>query len=301
MAKNAAYEALTTQISEYVQSHIDQEIVIDDLALNVGVSKYHLNRIFQAVTGFQLGEFIQRRRLQTAYALLAKGNCAVIDVSLAVGYQSHSAFSRAFLNAFGCNPSDVKLGAECQWRTPDTLKKARDRDSTMQPEILERSTQHFRGLYGAGFRDSSFEALGITLFNELSKRLHTVGLGERYTSPIGVSLDSPWQGDQAQTRFFLGIAAEGLPAQLSLDEFIWREGWWARFYHKGSYRTMWQTISRVYAGWIVPEQISLRDETIVQAYLNSPKNTPEADLMTAIHFPVNMNRTFCTVPQMANH
>lgn len=42
--------------------------MIEVLAAMVGVSKYHLNRLFQATTGFQLGEFIQRRRLQHAYS-----------------------------------------------------------------------------------------------------------------------------------------------------------------------------------------------------------------------------------------
>ena len=68
------YEAFANHISEYVQAHLDQEIVIEDLAAMVGVSKYHLNRLFQGTTGFQLGEFIQRRRLQHAYSLLSAGN-----------------------------------------------------------------------------------------------------------------------------------------------------------------------------------------------------------------------------------
>ena len=65
------YETLANQVSGYVQAHLGDSIVIDDLARHCGVSKYHLNRLFYATTGFQLGEFIQRRRLQAAYALLA--------------------------------------------------------------------------------------------------------------------------------------------------------------------------------------------------------------------------------------
>ena len=165
------YEVFASQISDYVQAHVDEEIVIDDLALRVGVSKYHLNRLFHATTGFQLGEFIQRRRLQSAYSLLAKGNCSVVDASLAVGYQSHSSFSRAFLGAFGCKPSDVKVGTECTWRTPNTIKKPRGRDAGLQPEILDLPTRQFRGLYGAGFKGSSFSELGNSLFSELGRRL----------------------------------------------------------------------------------------------------------------------------------
>ena len=97
----------------------------------VGVSKYHLNRLFQATTGFQLGEFIQRRRLQHAYSLLSAGECSVIDASLAVGYESHSAFSRAFHKAFDCKPNEVRLGTECLWKTPNTLKNISKRDLSL--------------------------------------------------------------------------------------------------------------------------------------------------------------------------
>jgi AraC family transcriptional regulator len=285
---------VANQISEYVQAHLDEEIVLDDLALRVGISKFHLNRVFHATTGFQLGEFIQRRRMQTAYALLATDNTSVIEASLAAGYQSHSGFSRAFLSAFGCTPNDVKRGSDCVWRTPNTIKKAQDSVVALLPEILMLPTQHFRGLYGTGFKNSSFVELGNSLSMQLAKVLRDAGLGNLYAAPIGVSLETPWQGDQGKSRFFLGIAAAGLPmtlpsAEFPLAEFIWQQGTWAKFHHQGSYSLMWQTISRVYATWIVPEQIRLRDHNIVQVYLNNPSTTAETDLITAMYFPIDIN------------
>ena len=280
------YETFANHISEYVQAHLDEEIIIDDLALRVGVSKYHLNRLFQATTGFQLGEFIQRRRLQKAYALLSAGNSSVIDASLAAGYESHSSFSRAFLKAFGCKPSDVKAGTKFEWKTPNTIKNPQKRDTSLQPELVVLPSRQLRGLYGAGFEKNSFSAVGNSLFSELGKRLHEVGLQESSSSPIGVSLDSPWQGDQDQSRFFIGIEGDGLPERLRLDEYVWQQGTWARFHHQGSYRLMWQTISRVYADWIVPEGIVMKDDAIIQVYLNNPNTTPEAELNTALYFPV---------------
>ncbi len=286
-AHQNSYALLASSISDYVQAHFGDEILIDDLARHVGVSKFHLNRVFHAVTGFQLGEFIARRRLQAAYTLLAQGNSSVIDVSLAVGYQSHSAFSRAFLNAFGCSPNDVKIGTACTWRTPNTIKKPRGRDAAMQPEIVTLPTQTYRGLYGEGFKNGSFIETGTALFSQLGAVLAQANLGAAYTMPIGVSLDNPWQSDQDQSRFFIGINGDALPVNLPLQDYIWQQGTWAKFYHAGSYSLMWQTISRVVAGWVVPTQIALRDDAIVQVYLNSPRNTAEADLLTALYFPID--------------
>ena len=49
---------------------------------------------------------------------------------------------------------------------------------------------------------------------------------------------------------------------------------------------MWQTISRIYAGWVIPENVVLKDAAIVQVYLNNPNNTAETDLKTALYFPL---------------
>lgn len=280
------YEVFANHISEYVQARLDQEIVIDDLAEKIGVSKYHLNRLFQATTGFQLGEFIQRRRLQKAWALLAAGECSVIDASLAVGYESHSSFSRAFLKAFNCKPSDVKLGTECIWKTPNTLKNISKRDVDLQPDIMELPARKCFGLYGRGFKNNSFKSLGESLFTELGERLQTIHYEDYFSAAVGVALESPWQGDQTASRFFAGVLDENLPENLGLEEYVWAAGKWARFQYTGSYGLMWQTISRIYAGWVIPEAITLKDDAIVQVYRNSPKNTPESELITDVYFPL---------------
>jgi AraC family transcriptional regulator len=280
------YEDFANRISDYVQAHLDQDFTHDDLAAMLGVSKYHLNRLFQATTGFQLGEFIQRRRLQQAYALLARGECSVISASMAAGYESHSAFSRAFLKAFNCKPSDIKPGSECIWKTPNTLKNISRRDTQLQPEWIDLPLQKYRGFYGAGFKDNSFIALADSLLNKLVKQLRNANMDKLPSAPIGVSLESPWLDDQTASRFFIGIAEQYLPDKIALDEYSWSQGTWARFSHKGSYSLMWQTISRIYAGWVIPEGIALNDDAIVQVYKNNPKTTPEAELLTELYFPV---------------
>lgn len=285
-AKNR-YERLANEISEYVQAHLEREIKIDDLANQFGVSKYHLNRLFQATTGFQLGEFIQRRRLQQAHTLLSSGTCSVIDVSLSVGYESHSAFSRAFVKAFGCTPNDVKLGEAARWKTPNTLKNINKRDANLEPEWIDQADQIIcRGLYGTGFENHSYQALAESLLIELAERFLQAQVTQIPQRIIGVSLDSPWQGEQTQSHFFMGFNAVNIPQHIVLEEYIWTAGIWARFRHVGAYSSMWQTISRIYADWVIPEGIELRDDEIVQIYVNNPKQTPAEQLITELYFPV---------------
>ena len=280
------YHQLSDRISDYVQRHLDEVISIDALADCVQVSKFHLNRIFQLTTGFQLGEFIQRRRLQKAYALLAAGDCSVIDASLAVGYESHSSFSRAFLKAFGCKPNEVKLGSVCEWITHNTLKNICELDSELQPEIIQLPEKILYGIYGTGFQNNSFQGLSQQLLKEFFSRLVESGIDYKKQVVIGVSLDSPWQIEQEECRFFLGMELDESAGKI-FEEFSWSEGPWAKFQHLGPYSLIWQTVSRIYAGWVIPLGIQLRNDAIVQVYCNNPSTTPESDLLTELYFPLS--------------
>lgn len=280
-----SYHQLSDQISDYVQYHLDEVISIDALAEHVQVSKFHLNRIFQLTTGFQLGEFIQRRRLQKAYALLAAGDYSVIDASLAVGYESHSSFSRAFLKAFGCKPNEVKLGSVYEWATPKTLKNACELDSELQAEIIQLPEKILYGIYGTGFQNNSFQGLSQRLLKEFFSRLDKSGVNYKKQVVVGVSLDSPWQTEQEECRFFMGMDMPEL-REKSFDQYLWCGGSWAKFEHVGPHSLIWQTISRIYAGWVIPQGIQLQNNAIVQVYVDDPSSAPVAELRTHLFFPL---------------
>ena len=112
--KVTTYSETTNEIAQYIYDNFEQPITLSELSQKFGVSKYHLNRVFFAHTGMNLGEFIQRRRLEFAYSLLASQQMPVIDVAMRVGYESHAAFSRAFNRLFETEPNQVKSSS-----TPD--------------------------------------------------------------------------------------------------------------------------------------------------------------------------------------
>lgn len=282
---SSRYELLINHIGQYVHDHVGEPLTLDSIAGQVGISRFHLNRIFHAATGFQLGEFIQRRRLEQAYLMLSEAQLTVIEVALAVGYESHSAFSRAFLKAFGRQPVDVRKGEAPRFALPQLIKQAPRPEVTAEILTLEERT--LVGLYGQGFADQSYVELAERLYAALARELKLPG-GFDYSAQqmIGVSLDRPWLGEQDESRFFAGVLLTVVPPNPKLARYCWPAGNWARFTHIGPYRTMWQTISRIYAGWVIPNGISLRDAAIVQRYINDSRSTPEERLETHLYFPL---------------
>ena len=64
---NNRYFSLVNHIGQYVHDHLAEDISGEKLANHVGISKFHINRIFHASTGFQLVEFIQSSRVGIAH------------------------------------------------------------------------------------------------------------------------------------------------------------------------------------------------------------------------------------------
>lgn len=92
----------------YIESHSSEELSLSDVANAAGISAFHLARLFRAATGWPVARYIRVRRLSQAAAELAAGAPDILPVALSSGYGSHEAFTRAFRDAFGLPPEDVR-------------------------------------------------------------------------------------------------------------------------------------------------------------------------------------------------
>jgi AraC family transcriptional regulator len=81
---------------------LGRELPLTKLAEVATFSPYHFHRIFHAMVGETLSQFIQRVRLEKAAALLLNNLATpVTDVALDCGFSSSAAFARAFRDRFG--------------------------------------------------------------------------------------------------------------------------------------------------------------------------------------------------------
>ena len=82
-----------------------QSYSLEELAHQVGVSVFHLCRIFRRQTGLTLHEYRTELRLRHALERLPEPGTDLSQVALEVGFSSHSHFTAAFRRAFGITPS----------------------------------------------------------------------------------------------------------------------------------------------------------------------------------------------------
>ncbi|SDS83748.1 transcriptional regulator, AraC family [Paenibacillaceae bacterium GAS479] len=99
---------LLRQAIDYVEENLQSDIEIEDVARAAMSSKYHFQRMFHALTGFTVTEYVRNRRLTLAAEALAGTDCKVIDIALKYGYESPEAFSKAFQRLHDVTPLAAK-------------------------------------------------------------------------------------------------------------------------------------------------------------------------------------------------
>jgi AraC family transcriptional regulator len=92
----------------YIEEHLTENIDYEQLGKIACCSVYHYQRMFAYMANVPLSEYIRRRRMSLAAVDLQNGDNKIIDVALKYGYQSPTAFNRAFQSIHGIAPSRIK-------------------------------------------------------------------------------------------------------------------------------------------------------------------------------------------------
>lgn len=92
----------------YIEDHLTDDMDYEQLGRLACCSSYHFQRMFTYLAGIPLSEYIRRRKMSLAAVDLQSRNMKIIDVAGKYGYQSPTAFNRAFQSVHGIAPSAVK-------------------------------------------------------------------------------------------------------------------------------------------------------------------------------------------------
>lgn len=85
--------------------HLAQPLRLDEVSAAAGFSPFHFHRVFKALMGETLNQFVKRQRLERALYLMSHAPTrALTDVALDCGFGSSSDFSRSFKQHFGLPP-----------------------------------------------------------------------------------------------------------------------------------------------------------------------------------------------------
>ena len=92
----------------YLTDHLTQEIRTDDIAEAVGLSPYHLSRLFKTHTGLTLREYLTRERIEAAKQLLAVSDRTIPQIASLLRFCDQSYFTMVFRRQTGQTPGEYR-------------------------------------------------------------------------------------------------------------------------------------------------------------------------------------------------
>ena len=107
-ATRAAHREIVDQTKELLAARFRERLTMGEIAGAIGVSRFHLSRVFRSSTGFSLHGYRNQLRLRAALERIADSQARLSGLASELGFSSHSHFTAAFRETFGVAPSELR-------------------------------------------------------------------------------------------------------------------------------------------------------------------------------------------------
>lgn len=92
------------RVVEHVDTHISEPISLAELAAAAGMSRMYFASQFKAATGMRPHDYVLRKRIEHAQRLLTTTSTPLVEIALAVGFQTQAHFTTIFKKIVGNTP-----------------------------------------------------------------------------------------------------------------------------------------------------------------------------------------------------
>lgn len=97
-----------SELLDYIRSHLDKPLMVNDLAEQAGMSPRNFFRAFMAEVGTTPARAVERLRVEAASVTLESGSYSVQTVARQCGFSDPERMRRAFIRLKGISPSAIK-------------------------------------------------------------------------------------------------------------------------------------------------------------------------------------------------
>ena len=96
------------RVQELIESRLDADLTLQELAAAVGYSRSHFLRAFHATTGVTPHRYLLNRRIERARRLLGAADMSIAQVAYSCGFSSQAHLTLAFRRACGLTPGEYR-------------------------------------------------------------------------------------------------------------------------------------------------------------------------------------------------
>ncbi len=253
--KKSTYEKrarIANDVMNYIYKYIETNINIDELSLELDISKFHLHRIFKEEFGKNIYESIKSIRLEKAANLLITNKYSTItDISKMTGYSSQTSFLRAFKERFLMTPKMWKNGGYKEYSNK-IVEKISTNNETIDFSKIEQTIVKMPEIKGYYIRHKGYDRSIKKTWQKLQTWIYTNDIKEY--KQMALHHDNPIITPLEECQYIAIVVLENEEEQLkdlSLPTLIIPKGIYAKFSLTGKYGDVIKLIQWVYHTWLI--------------------------------------------------
>lgn len=252
----------------YIEENLCNEIDLAEAAKIACCSVYHFQRMFSYMAGMPLSEYIRRRKMALAAVDLRKSESRVIDVAVKFGYDSPTAFNRAFQAIHGISPKQARNdGIEVKAFPPIsfriTIKGACEMNYRMEKKDAFRIVGVSHPL------DKNIEnnfQIVPQMWNEAAMQGTIPKLAALMDSvPMGL-LGISACNDLEEWRYWIAVSSSRQTADF--EEYLIPASTWAIFSGEGTNTSIQELERRIVTEWLPTSGYEYGNAPDIEVYLN---------------------------------
>lgn len=276
------YQRRLDVVTDYIYTHLDDDLSLETLAHVSGFSRYHWHRIYRAVRGETTAQTVRRLRLERAAAMLTETSWPVERIAWKAGFSGTEVFSRAFLRSYRTTPGRFRIGG----RPTSIDSSVTSCGSGSTSSVREAPGWAVRVETRRGYRLAVSEHRGSYMdigraFSRVRDRVDSGSL------MVAIYEDDPDAVPPADLRSAAGTVVDpGTKIPHGLAERMVPAGRYAIMRYIGPYSSMHAAYLWLYGQWLPSSGEEPRDHPIIEEYLTDPAITPPVDAVTDILLPL---------------
>ena len=143
---------------DFMELNLTEALDIEKVAEKAALSPFYYQRIFGALCGMTVGEYIRARRMTLAAQELSASAAKVIDIALKYGYDSPDSFAKAFQRFHGITPSQAKeSGSNLRSLAPLHIKITLEGGNMLDYRIVEKAPFTIVGIKRRFHTETSYQ------------------------------------------------------------------------------------------------------------------------------------------------
>lgn len=250
------YERIQHSI-EFIEKNLQNDMSINDISSKSCFSTFHFQRLFQAITGFSVQEYIRNRRLTEAARLLKETKQNVLDIAVTFQYGSQEAFTRAFVHFFGMTPGryrkeEIVLKQQHKMNFLEYQYKLEGEFNMNKPVITQLNKIYMIGYeYRTNLYNENYFTEIPSFYIDFGKKEYYKCIPKKIAPHMAYGVSTHFQ-DDGHFSFVVGEEVE--ESNIELEEgfvqLVIPEGKYAAFKVSGSNELVQNTRRYIYGSWL---------------------------------------------------